>query len=144
MATALISALSNRPVRNNIAMTGEITLRGEVLPIGGVKEKVLAAYRAQIKKVILPIQNRKDMEDVPAETQKEMEFVFVENVQQVFREALKPMPTAPETSAPPAKAAPVKAGSPKAGSTGTRQTGQGKRRAATPPAGKKRPVKAKR
>jgi len=144
MATALISALSNRPVRNNIAMTGEITLRGEVLPIGGVKEKVLAAYLAQIKKVILPIQNRKDMEDVPAETQKEMEFVFVENVQQVFREALKPMPTAPETSAPPAKAAPVKAGSPKAGSTGTRQTGQGKRRAATPPAGKKRPVKAKR
>jgi ATP-dependent Lon protease len=97
MATALVSALSNRPVRNNIAMTGEITLRGEVLAIGGVKEKVLAAYRAQIKKVILPMQNRKDMEDVPAETQKEMEFVFVDNVQQVFREALKPVPAAEET-----------------------------------------------
>lgn len=90
MATALVSALSNRPVRKNIAMTGEITLRGEVLPIGGVKEKVLAAYRAQIKKVILPHQNRKDMEDVPQEPQREMEFVFVDNVQQVFQEALLP------------------------------------------------------
>ncbi len=90
MATALISALSNRPVRNNVAMTGEITLRGDVLPIGGVKDKVLAAYRAQIKKVILPIQNRKDMEDVPKEPQRDMEFVFVENVQQVFNEALLP------------------------------------------------------
>ncbi|NBO64062.1 MAG: endopeptidase La [Acidobacteria bacterium] len=90
MATALISALSNRPVHSNVAMTGEITLRGEVLPIGGVKEKVLAAYRAQIRKVILPALNRKDLEDVPAETQKEMEFVFAENVRQVFDQALKP------------------------------------------------------
>lgn len=88
MATALVSVLSGRPVRKNIAMTGEITLRGEVLPIGGVKEKVLAAYRARISKVILPIQNRKDMDDVPQEPRKEMEFVFVENVQQVFAEAL--------------------------------------------------------
>ena len=96
MATALVSALSNRPVRKNIAMTGEITLRGEVLPIGGVKEKVLAAYRAQIKKVILPHQNRKDMEDVPQEPQREMEFVFVDNVQQVFQEALLPALVAPE------------------------------------------------
>ena len=109
MATALVSALSNRPVRKNVAMTGEITLRGEVLPIGGVKEKVLAAYRAQIKKVILPAQNRKDMEEVPQEPQKEMDFVFVENVQQVFREALLPTPSAParpaaaKTKAPSAK-----------------------------------------
>ncbi len=88
MATALVSALSNRSVRNNVAMTGEITLRGNVLPIGGVKEKVLAAHRAQIKKVILPSQNRKDMEDVPEEPQREMEFIFVENVKQVFDEAL--------------------------------------------------------
>ena len=109
MATALVSALSNRPVRKNVAMTGEITLRGEVLPIGGVKEKVLAAYRAQIKKVILPAQNRKDMEEVPQEPQKEMDFVFVENVQQVFREALLPTQSAParpaaaKTKAPSAK-----------------------------------------
>jgi ATP-dependent Lon protease len=88
MATAMVSALSNRPVKNNVAMTGEITLRGDVLPIGGVKEKVLAAYRAQIKKVILPAQNRKDMEDVPKEPQRDMEFVFVENVREVFNEAL--------------------------------------------------------
>jgi ATP-dependent Lon protease len=90
MATALISALANRPVRNNVAMTGEITLRGDVLQIGGVKEKVLAAHRAQIKKIILPAQNRKDMEDVPEEPKRDLEFVFVENVQQVFEEALLP------------------------------------------------------
>ncbi|MFN8003226.1 MAG: endopeptidase La [Acidobacteriota bacterium] len=90
MATALVSVLSNRPVRKTVAMTGEITLRGNVLPIGGVKEKVLAAYRAQIKKVILPAQNRKDMEEVPPEPQREMEFVFVEHIQEVLREALLP------------------------------------------------------
>jgi ATP-dependent Lon protease len=100
MATAMVSALSNRPVRNTVAMTGEITLRGDVLPIGGVKEKVLAAYRAQIKKVILPSLNRKDMEDVPQEPQREMEFVFVENVREVFSEALLPAaaPPQPETN----------------------------------------------
>ncbi len=91
MATALVSALSNRPIKNVVAMTGEITLRGDVLPIGGVKEKVLAAHRAHIKKVILPAQNRKDMEDVPQEPQREMEFVFVEHVQEVFNEALLPV-----------------------------------------------------
>jgi ATP-dependent Lon protease len=98
MATALVSALSNRAIRNNVAMTGEITLRGDVLPIGGVKEKVLAAHRAQIKKVILPAQNRKDMEDVPKEPQREMEFVFVENVRQVFIEALLPAATPPKAA----------------------------------------------
>jgi ATP-dependent Lon protease len=76
-------------------MTGEITLRGDVLPIGGVKEKVLAAYRAQIKKVILPAQNRKDMEDVPKEPQRDMEFIFVENVREVFNEALLVAPAPP-------------------------------------------------
>ncbi|MFZ4984753.1 MAG: endopeptidase La [Blastocatellia bacterium] len=118
MATALVSALSNRPVRNNIAMTGEITLRGEVLPIGGVKEKVLAAYRAQIRKVILPAQNRKDMDDVPAETKREMEFFFADNVRQVFALALKPAtpdePEKPEKKAPRAKAAAAKKGRAKA------------------------------
>src|SRR5581483_27864 len=90
MATALVSALSNRPVRKHIAMTGEITLRGSVLPIGGVKEKVLAAHRAKIEKIILPAQNRKDMEDVPKEPKREMEFIFVEDVREVFDIALAP------------------------------------------------------
>ncbi|MEK7830691.1 MAG: S16 family serine protease, partial [Acidobacteriota bacterium] len=90
MATALVSVLARRPINKLVAMTGEITLRGNVLPIGGVKEKVLAAHRAQIKKIILPAQNKKDMEDVPEEPKRDMEFVFVENVLQVFDEALLP------------------------------------------------------
>jgi ATP-dependent Lon protease len=90
MATAMVSALANRPVRKNVAMTGEITLRGNVLPIGGVKEKVLAAHRAQIEKIILPAQNRKDMEDVPKEPQRDLEFIFVDHVRQVFDVALAP------------------------------------------------------
>jgi len=90
MATALVSALSNRPINKHVAMTGEITLRGDVLPIGGVKEKLLAAHRAQMKKVILPAQNRKDMEEVPKEPQRDLEIIFVENVRQVFAEALLP------------------------------------------------------
>jgi ATP-dependent Lon protease len=90
MATALVSALAHRPVRKTVAMTGEITLRGQVLPIGGVKEKVLAAYRAKIQKIILPELNRKDMEEVPKEPQRDMEFVFVENIRQVLDEALLP------------------------------------------------------
>ena len=90
MATALVSVLSNRPVRKTVAMTGELTLRGNVLPIGGVKEKVLAAHRAKVHKVILPMANKKDMEDVPKDVQKEMEFVFAEDVREVFKEALMP------------------------------------------------------
>jgi ATP-dependent Lon protease len=70
-------------------MTGEITLRGNVLPVGGVKEKVLAARRARVNTIILPHLNRRDMEEVPKEPFKGIRFVFVENVRQVFREALK-------------------------------------------------------
>ena len=100
MATALVSALSNRPIRKTVAMTGEITLRGEVLPIGGVKEKVLAAHRAKIQKVILPALNRKDMEEVPKEPQRDLEFVFVDDIRQVLKEALlDPLP-APVIEAP--------------------------------------------
>jgi ATP-dependent Lon protease len=90
MATALVSALANRPIRKSVAMTGEITLRGQVLPIGGVKEKVLAAHRAKVEKVILPALNKKDMEEVPKEPQREMTFVFVEDIRDVLREALLP------------------------------------------------------
>lgn len=88
MATALISALSNIPIRRDVAMTGEITLRGRVLPIGGLKEKVLAAKRAGIKKVILPKENEKDMEEIPANVRKALEFVLVENMDEVLKHAL--------------------------------------------------------
>jgi ATP-dependent Lon protease len=98
LATAMVSVLSQRPVRKDVAMTGEITLRGNVLPIGGVKEKVLAARRARVSKVILPQLNRRDMEEIPKELFGEMQFVFVDNVREVFRDALKeaaPPPTTP-------------------------------------------------
>jgi len=88
LATALVSVLSRRPVRKDVAMTGEITLRGNVLPVGGVKEKVLAARRARVRKILLPVQNRRDLEEVPKEPLKDIQFVFVDNVRQVFREAL--------------------------------------------------------
>jgi ATP-dependent Lon protease len=96
LATAMVSSLAQRPVRKDVAMTGEITLRGNVLPVGGVKEKVLAARRARVSKVILPQLNRRDMDEVPKELFGEMQFVFVENVREVFREALK------EKAQPPA------------------------------------------
>jgi ATP-dependent Lon protease len=89
LATALVSALSQRPVRKDVAMTGEITLRGNVLPVGGIKEKVLAARRARVTKIILPSLNRRDLDEVPKEPFKDVQFVFVDNMRQVFREALK-------------------------------------------------------
>ncbi len=87
MATALVSVLTQKAVRKDVAMTGEITLRGNVLPVGGVKEKLLAARRAKIKTVILPAANVRDLEDLPKEVLKDLKFVFVENVLQVFNEA---------------------------------------------------------
>jgi len=89
MATALVSVLSQRPVKKDVAMTGEITLRGNVLPIGGVKEKLLAARRAHIKTVILPEPNRRDLDDLPQEVRDDLNFIFVENVREVFAEALR-------------------------------------------------------
>ncbi len=88
MATALVSVLSNRPVRKDLAMTGEITLRGNVLPVGGVKEKLLAARRANIKTVILPAPNERDLEDLPQEIREDLTFIFIDNVRRVFKEAL--------------------------------------------------------
>ena len=88
MATAFISVCTNIPVRWNVAMTGEITLRGSVLPVGGIKEKVLAAQRAGIKKIILPRPNKKDLVDIPQKIKKEMQFIFVDDINQVFKEAL--------------------------------------------------------
>jgi ATP-dependent Lon protease len=92
MATSIISAVSRIPVRRTVAMTGEITLRGKVLPIGGVKEKVIAAHRAGIKTVILPLDNERDLEDVPEFVRKDLRFVLAEHVDEVLREALvKPL-----------------------------------------------------
>ena len=88
MATALVSVLAQRPVKKDVAMTGEITLRGNVLPIGGVKEKLLAARRAKLKTVILPTLNRRDLEDLPREVTEDLNFVFVDNVLEVFDTAL--------------------------------------------------------
>lgn len=94
MFTALASLLLNKPVRSDIAMTGEITLRGLVLPIGGLKEKTLAAKRAGIRQVIVPKRNEKDMPDIPEEVRKSLEFHFVENTDQVLRIALGMKPRA--------------------------------------------------
>ena len=88
LATALCSALTGRPVRHNVAMTGEITLRGRVLPIGGLKEKVIAAHRAGIDTVLVPVENTKDVEEIPASVREKIRFVFVSDVSDVLREAL--------------------------------------------------------
>jgi ATP-dependent Lon protease len=90
MATALISALTRRPTRREVAMTGEITLRGRVLPVGGVREKVVAAHRAGIKTFVLPRQNLKDLEEVPEDAKHELDFVQVDRMDEVLPVALHP------------------------------------------------------
>jgi ATP-dependent Lon protease len=92
MFTALISLLTGIKVRHDVAMTGEITLRGRVLPIGGLKEKVLAAHRAGIKRIIVPERNRADLEEVPKEVIDELQFFFVSRMEQVLEAALEHMP----------------------------------------------------
>jgi ATP-dependent Lon protease len=89
LATSLVSLLTGKPVKHNIAMTGEITLRGKVLPVGGIKEKVLAARRAGIKHIILPEKNKDDLEQVPENTKKDMKFDFVDELSSVFELAIK-------------------------------------------------------
>jgi len=88
MATAAISALTNRPVNKDVAMTGEITLRGRVLPVGGIKEKVLAANRIGIKKVLIPYENKRDLEDIPEKIRRKIKFVLVKNMEEVLEHAL--------------------------------------------------------
>ena len=89
MATALVSLISGRPVKKGVSMTGEITLRGQVMPVGGIKEKMLAAHRAGLKTIILPKRNALDVEDVPEEVRKTMTFVFVESVNEVLKAVLE-------------------------------------------------------
>ena len=87
MATALASLLKDMPVNGELGMTGEITLRGQVLPVGGIKEKVLAAHRAGLKVVCLPRRNEKDLEELPEDVRNEMQFILVDRVEQVFEAA---------------------------------------------------------
>ena len=88
MATALCSAFTGKQVNKNIAMTGEITLRGKVLAIGGLKEKALAAYRVGIRKVIIPKANVKDLEEIPEEIRSQIQFIPVSDVSTVFEEVV--------------------------------------------------------
>ena len=88
MATAILSAFTKKSVKKSIAMTGEITLRGNVLPIGGLKEKALAAYRTGIRDVIIPADNKKDLEEVPKSVRESINFIAVSDVDAVFRNAI--------------------------------------------------------
>jgi len=88
MTVALASAISGRPVKKNVAMTGEITLRGKVLPVGGIKEKVLAAHRAGVTKVILPEDNEKDLDEIPQQIKDELQFIFVKQIDEVLKETM--------------------------------------------------------
>ncbi|MCB9422011.1 MAG: endopeptidase La [Ardenticatenaceae bacterium] len=114
MATALVSAFTNRPIRRDVAMTGEITLRGRVLPVGGVREKVLAARRAGIKTFVLPKKNESDLNEVPKKLREDVQFVLIERAAQALETALLPPPpkqrrskTAPLPMSPPAGAPPA-------------------------------------
>jgi ATP-dependent Lon protease len=90
MFMALVSLLTDRTIRSDTAMTGEISLRGLVLPVGGIKEKVVAAQRAGLTRVMLPARNRKDFEDIPEEARQQLEFVWLEHVEEAVSAALEP------------------------------------------------------
>src|SRR5215207_5547585 len=93
--TALVSLMTGRTVRNDVAMTGEISLRGLVMPVGGIKEKTIAAHRAGIRTVLLPARNKRDLEDIPESVRKEMEFVWLDRVEDATARAFgEPVPKA--------------------------------------------------
>jgi ATP-dependent Lon protease len=98
MATALVSLLSGRPVKKGVGMTGEVTLRGQVLPVGGIKEKMIAAHRAGLKTIILPKRNSPDLDDLPAEVSKALSFIFAESVNDVLDASLEKIPHAKKKS----------------------------------------------
>ena len=116
MATALVSAITRRPIRKDVSMTGEITLRGKVLPVGGIKEKVLAAHRAGVRTVVLPEDNARDLDDVPEDVRKDLTFVLAEHVDDVLNTALHP-----EVRKEPDRLAPALKNGAAAG-TGSRRT----------------------
>ena len=89
MATALVSSFTQQPARRDIAMTGEITLRGKVLAVGGIRDKVLAAHRAGIKTIILPKENQRNLKDIPEHVKNELQFFFVQHLDDVLDKALK-------------------------------------------------------
>jgi ATP-dependent Lon protease len=99
MTTALASLLTGRPVKHTVGMTGEVTLQGRVLPIGGLKQKVLAAHAAGLTDVVLPERNRADLEDVPEDVRKELRFHPVMTLGEVLELTLEPAPSRPETLA---------------------------------------------
>ncbi len=108
MGTALVSALNGRKVRRDVAMTGEITLRGKVLPIGGLKEKVLAAHRAGISTFVLPRKNEKDLDEIPQKVLRQLEMVPVDDLEGVLKAALRPASSADEKAEAPAEPQPSK------------------------------------
>jgi ATP-dependent Lon protease len=110
MTVALVSIITRIPVRKDVAMTGEVTLRGKVLPIGGLKEKILAAVRSEMKTVIIPFQNKKDLEDIPAEILKKVKIIPVQEVSEVLKLALEKFPAV----APKVKTAKAAVPAPKA------------------------------
>jgi ATP-dependent Lon protease len=103
MFMALVSLLTDRTIRSDTAMTGEISLRGLVLPVGGIKEKVVAAQRAGITRVMLPARNRKDFEDIPGEARQQLEFVWLERVDEAVAAALDPATAASDPGEPPVR-----------------------------------------
>ncbi len=122
MATALVSALTQRPIRRDVAMTGEITLRGKVLPIGGLKEKVLAAHRAGISTFILPRKNEKDLIEIPQKVRRQLKLIAVDELDAVLKVALSPVSGAGDGKPEPAPDAPPRAKAPtprRQGSIGT-------------------------
>ena len=89
MFTSVMSVLLNKPVRKDVAMTGEITLRGKVLPVGGIKEKVLAAHRAGIRTILLPAENKADIDDIPQSVRKQLKFVLLEKADETLKYVLE-------------------------------------------------------
>jgi len=124
ITTALVSLLTGRTVRSDVAMTGEVTLRGNVLPVGGIKEKVVAAHRAGIRDVIMPAKNEKDLQELPPSVLAGISFTFVTHVEQVLQAALLPSPDAPALAAKAAAHSPGDAGG-ETGGDGAANSGGG-------------------